>query len=535
MKFIFYSIIALVHSALLAQQITPLWQLREATNGSIDAYTPLVLVDSFHNIITCGSTYTPGPATGFVTFKYNQDGDKLWERRHQTSATDFITAAATDREGAVYVGGVTINNPLGGTGNQVIFKYSAEGDTLWEYYLKVDQGISSSITNLLLDENDNLLIFGAYFDIIEQKGGLFVQKKSPEGTMLWTATHVETNYSYGASNARYVGDHWVFWGRNSSSAAGGTRLLCWQIGLDGQTLDAAASGLNPEIIYPLHLDAEGNLFLTRGAEYKVVKYNITATKEWEYTKPSMVLPQGQLYALTTDEHLNIYSIGHVRIDSAHVDALNTKLNNSGEVLWEHHLSFTNFPFNLSADRLVWLKQNLLLTAGNISVNPDSNFSKCFFAVYNSDGFLQGGLPEILGRKNRITSITPDGNFFYTTGQLGPENYLIDTTKLFLHKYALQDLVSTTNPIKGMIGQMSVWPNPASGQCSILLDNNTDARSGILQICNAQGIVVYRAVIPLPYGSQAIEIESFARFPAGIYQTSILTEARMYSAKMLKGR
>jgi hypothetical protein len=149
MKYLFWIFFLIDCVSLFAQpqQIAPIWQRQEATNGNSNAFTPLILIDSFHNIITCGSTYSPGPATGFITFKYDPNGNKLWERRHQTPGTDFITAAATDWEGSVYVAGVTINSPLGGASNQVVFKYAANGDTLWQYYIQIEQGVATAVTS----------------------------------------------------------------------------------------------------------------------------------------------------------------------------------------------------------------------------------------------------------------------------------------------------------------------------------------------------------------------------------------------------
>lgn len=538
MKLFLWFIFVFTSFGVASQQTLPIWQQQEATDGSNVDCTPLVIVDSFHNIITCGTIYAAGPALGFVTFKYNQNGQKLWERRHQTSATDFITAAATDATGAVYVGGVTINDIFGGAGNQIIFKYSTDGDTLWQYYLKVEEGVTSSIRNLLLDEAQNLLIFGSYFDTLQDRGGLFVQKKAPDGTLLWTATHVEGDYGYGASNAIRVGDRWVFWGRNSSSSAGGTRLLCWQIDVNGQTIQTAASELNPEIIYPLHIDRVGNLYLTRGNEYKVIKYSTSAQKQWEYLNPAELFPQftvaARLGTITSDEDLNIYTSGIIRIDSLHVDPITTKLSQEGEVVWASHLSvFGPEAQDIFPEQSIWLPQKQLLVAGIMITNPDSNLYEPTFAIYSTSGLIKASYSDIAGRRNDTHSIASDNSCFYLTGisfaEDGP-----GVSKQYLCKYSLEDFVSTLNPRESITAQpMSVIPNPVKGRCNLQFDHTGASREGVLQISNAQGVVVFSQGQPLVLGSQSITVTSFAHLPAGVYQVSILTSDRIYSAKVVQ--
>ncbi len=513
------------------QQINPLWQRQEATDGGPDAYTPLILIDSFHNIIACGSTYTPGPATGFITFKYDPDGNKLWERRHQTPATDFITAAATDWEGSVYVAGVTINDPFGGAGNQVVFKYAANGDTLWQYYIQVEQGVTASVTSLLLDGNQNLLIFGSYFDTLQNSGGLYIQKKSPTGILLWTATHVEPDYNYGSSSVVWTGDHWVFWGRNSSSLAGGTRLLCWQVGTQGQTLSAAASTLNPKIIYPVHIDREGSLYLTLGSEYKAIKYDVNAEIAWEYKYPSAFEPQGQLLSLTSDKDLNLYAIGFYRADLSNASFITTKLSNDGLVLWEHNLS----EQNLTAGRCVWLSEGVLLTTGTVKISPDSNFYDCCFAVYNTEGYVGGHTTDLFGRRNQITSTAPDGSFFYATGHADRENILVDTSKQFVCKFSLQDFVSTTEPKVNTpsTGKITIHPNPFSSRCSIDLDYCGEPTNGILKLYNAQGSLVFKQEVSLSVGQHSFDLGSLALLPSGMYQIVLEAGGNLYAGKAVR--
>jgi hypothetical protein len=523
-----------------AQQIEPIWCQFEDTDGSSYGYTPRIIIDSFNNVIALGGVYAPGPATGFITIKYDSTGNKLWERRHQTIATDFITAAATDSEGSIYVGGVTINNPLGGAGNQVVFKYAANGDTLWQYYLKVYQGVSTSISNLLLDRDENLLIFGGYFDTLQNRSGLYIQKKAADGAILWTATHVEDDFGYGSSNSIWTGDRWVFWGRNGSSANGGTRLLCWQVGADGQTLATAASSLNPEIIFPLHIDREGSLYLTRGNEYKVVKYAVSAEKEWTFLKPATTFPQftvaARMEALTTDTSLNVYMSGFIRIDSIKIEPTTIKLNDSGTLLWEDEL-FTHFGAKIIYPwQTTIISEDRILVSGNLVTNVDSNFYEPFFVLYKPTGYIQGAFSNLNGRLNDLGHVIVDKTNLFAIGISSAEEIQEDDSQ-FLCKYDLHDLLSTKTiePNFGIVNRLTLHPNPFSDHCTIILDLKGKSGSGELTLSDTKGTIVFQQEIFISEGVQSIELPACKNLPNGMYNLLILTEDGGYHAKAVKIR
>ncbi len=67
--------------------------------------------------------------------KYNAQGDQLWLEQFGSSDTERINAVTTDRNGFIYVGGVTAGK-LGAAPNQrwddaFVAKYSPQGDQLW--------------------------------------------------------------------------------------------------------------------------------------------------------------------------------------------------------------------------------------------------------------------------------------------------------------------------------------------------------------------------------------------------------------------
>lgn len=523
-----------------AQNITPVWSSTEETDGGTgpNTNTPLVLIDSFHNPIVCGETYAPGPVLGFVTTKYDPQGNKLWQRRHDTFATDYITSAATDREGSVYVAGNTIQDPFGGAGNQIVIKYSADGDTLWQWYFHCEQGPGLGINAVHLDSAQNLLVFGTYFDTAATRVGLLAVKIAPNGSTIWSAAHHEQNMGFVGRKVRWLSDRWVFWGGASGSSIGGTRMLAWQFNDDGQTLSAVPSALYTDgYLGLMHIDHSGNLYLKKSKEYGVVKYSLAALPEWEYVIPTDTFPPGvvefRLEFAESDEQGNVYFPGFVRLDSVTIRPFMTKLSPEGELLWEHDIvingSTNNYPLTLA-----WISNGWLMMGGVKSTSIDSNFYEIVFTAYDSNGFVQGGLSDLEGRRNWITSIAPDGEHMYAAGVSAPDNFL-DIDKQLLCKYALSDLVSTSSPSGSSLGakKMSLWPNPFKQGCRAMLDHEGKHENALLQIHDSQGQIIVRRHITVLRGLQFIDLEFSSSLSVGMYNVLISTSETAYRARAVK--
>lgn len=522
-----------------AQQINPLWVSTEETDGDLGlGRLPLVMIDSSHNVIVCGSTYAPGPVLGFVTTKYDPDGNKLWQRFYDTFATDLITSAATDNAGAVYVGGSS-TNPFSGQTQFIVIKYASDGDVLSQYSYMDIPGASTYLNKVLLDSLQNLLIFGSYVDPGSNESGLLTVKLDPGGNEIWSAGWDAGDYGYGAVDARLVDDHIVFWAQNGS--AEGLRFFAWQIDMNGQTIDTAHTEPYSDYFETgYYIDRLGNLYIgDHAGEYKVSKFAPTGINEWNYSKLlNTVNPDGvsaRLRCVTTDVEDAVYISGMFYYDDTlGLIGITSKLNSSGELLWEHKIAFHGFGTK-APYKCEWISKDLLLVSGTISTDIDSNFYEYFLATYDPNGFVKGGISDIPGRRNWPASIAPDGAYFYIAGEGDPEIEVFEPSWQFLCKYSLEEVVSTQLPSKvSMVPeQLILSPNPVRDKCRVSFDNSGGSTKGVLEIIDNLGKIISSKEVFLTAGMNTMELEIQEPLPQGVYGVALRTAEKFYVASVVR--
>lgn len=446
---------------LSAQTVAPLWVRQDIADGSSLYGAPFVMVDSFHNTIVCGSDYLPGPLLSFLTTKYDPNGTLLWQRKFDLLGNDDIISTATDAASSIYVGGNTSLNSINGTLPRfIVIKYAANGDSLWNYRFDGPTVGVNYITKVLLDSEQNLMVFGQYGDTVALRGGLFVAKVSPDGQELWRATYLDPIYGFGGLDVRWIGDRWVFWGSNYTTSAG-HRFLAWQVDNSGVVLSTAITALDPDDFNTQYIDKQGSLFVGADRKYRVVKYTISGLKEWAYEKPllpSSATTPARIYCITSSDASEVYVSGHVKVDSIGLEPITSKLGTSGNLIWEHSVSFNGLKSGVPLKNY-WLNPDVLIIAGILITSPNDIYVEFFLATYDDTGFLKGGMTDLEGDINYPTALASDEAVLYVAGFAYPTIFT-NPSKQILCKYALSDLVST-HTAPPPIGQLSIWPNPSA--------------------------------------------------------------------------
>jgi hypothetical protein len=381
------------YSIAVAQNIDPLWVRHEIADGSTLYGSPFVMVDPSHNTFVCSNDYHPGPLNSFLTTKYDADGNLLWKRKYDSFGQDEVISTIVDGAGSIYVGGNTTQDLIGGTLPRfIVIKYASNGDSLWNYRFD-GLGIGSNyITKLLLDSVQNLMVFGQYGDSVANRGGLFVAKVSSEGQELWRATYLDSIYGIGGTDVRWVGNRWIFWGRNNDG--NGYRYFSWQVDNHGQSMGTAFTEFDPELFNVQYIDKLGNLFVGGDRKYKVTKYSPLGQKNWTYEKPLMPSASfvpARLSCIESNAASEVFISGFIRVDSIGLQPLTTKLDASGNMVWDHSVLFNG------------INEGQLLIAGISLTKLNGNYNSDFFlTVYDDQGFVQGGISDLEGMGNAPT-------------------------------------------------------------------------------------------------------------------------------------
>lgn len=162
-----------------------LWKSHDG-KGSNDGAANLA-IDSKDNVIVTGSSEIV--VFGYYTIKYDKNGKMLWRKYWRPAETELGRAVATDSEDNVIVLGVATNAKDVSAWDDFTFyafKYDENGNQLWEY----KYGTSYTHTEpyaVLVDVHDNIFLIG--FASRNHDNDFFVIKIDKDGKFLWDKTY----------------------------------------------------------------------------------------------------------------------------------------------------------------------------------------------------------------------------------------------------------------------------------------------------------------------------------------------------------
>jgi len=523
--------LSIAHFNANAQDIQPVWhRIDDAhTDGLYGA--PFVHVDSEGNVIVCGNDYHPGPLLSFLTTKYSTNGQMLWQQKFDLPGNDDPISSLCNVKNDVYVAGNTgLNSIMGPVPGMVLLKYTPEGSLAWSYRYEGTHIGQNYVTKILFDADQNVVVFGNYTNLELLKTGLFAVKISPEGQVLWSASHVEEDFGFVGVGARWIGDRWVFWGKNAGAA--GTRYLAWQIADDGQTLASAQTDLNtahaPEAV---HIASDGSLYASTWIKYQVLKFGLDGQKHWEYDKPNNLPlpPQGvkaRVNAIGTDNDGNVFVYGSFRqLDGLQLHS--TKISAVGSLEWEHSTLLNGnrvLPNSVS-----WLNDTVMLVASSVYTTvPDSNFYEFAFLMYGQDGYIGAWSSDIEGRRNAPKNMSRTDDFLYVAG-IADKSNPTDPRRQILCKYDLSDIYKLLSTRETSVRSLSLWPNPATDWARVRMPENSGG--GRVELHDATGRMVRVLELPAGQSETGLDLEGL---PRGFYLLSLLAaDGGVYMGKLLK--
>ncbi len=136
------------------------WEKRYNGTGNGEDEAVAVLTDHKGNVYVTGWSVGSGTGRDFATVKYDDDGDKKWVKRFSGPGNDMdeATAIAVDRRGNVYVTGYSTGS---GTGRDfTTIKYDDDGDTKWIRRFNGSGNSSDQAVAIAVDAGGNVYVSG---------------------------------------------------------------------------------------------------------------------------------------------------------------------------------------------------------------------------------------------------------------------------------------------------------------------------------------------------------------------------------------
>ena len=280
-----------------------------------------VAIDSNDNIIVTGRT-----GNDWLTIKYDNMGNELWNRTYNDGSDDYAYGVAVDSNDNVIVTGKSQNN-------YYTIKYNSGGTELWN--ATYDGGNNDEAYGVAVDSNDNVIVTG--FSNLGDRDYHTIKYNSG-GTELWNATYDggDNDNAYGVAidsldniiitgYSRLGGNHDYHTIKYNS---GGTEL--WNATYDSGRADDA---------YAVAIDSLDNIIITGysnppggDTNYYTIKYNSGGTELWNATYDGGT-DVDEARGVATDSNDNIIVTGTSKPPGGDRDYYTIAYNSGGTELW----------------------------------------------------------------------------------------------------------------------------------------------------------------------------------------------------------
>lgn len=536
-------LISFVYISVIAQ--TPDWEWANRIGGTNHDNARGTTTDPAGNVFMVGECSSQSFIIGTDTFnqpamyivKYDSGGNLLWNKTAVGSGWPIGVVA--DSAGNIYVAGNfgsdsitfgTLSIYSKGLNDIFIVKYDSSGNEIWA---KSAGGLhNDDATSCAIDKQGNIYITGgAYSDFTFAADSLsnvvgrdvFLLKYNAMGDEIW---------------ARGAGSNATDYGNKVSTDTLGNVFLCGyytsSIIFENDTLYDSTTGT-----------FNGNIFL--------VKYTSGGTVLWTKALQTDASHAG---AVTTDNQGNVYLTGWFHPDSISIASISltngsgycvfiVKYSSSGHVQWAKKIPAVGCTnSNLVTDELGNLYTTGYFydtfTIGTYTLtnsDPNAANSDYYIIKFDSSGNViwaksLGGLGQEL-----ISSISLDnaGNLV-VAGYFGYVNFpsmTLGTTTL-LNAGGSDAFIARLGPVtegiteKNNIDQLAVYPNPASQQLTVDLQNSTIENCIII---NALGQTVYNGANQIN-ANHKIQL-NISNLKAGVYFVKVRCEHGSYTVKFVK--
>ena len=282
-----------------------------------------IAVDGSGNVYVTGYEEVAGELDNIWVRKYDSEGNEVWTRTHNGPAglDDGSYDIADDGSGNVYVTGY--ETVTGESNNIWVRKYDTDGDVIWT---KTHNGTASDYdvgNGIAVDGSGNVYVTGAE-TVAGEQYNIWVRKYDSDGDEVWTKTYNGrddgNDYGYGiavdGSGSVYVtgsetvtGEEENIWVRKYDSD--GNEI--WT-----KTYNGTANG--EDAGRGITIDGSGNVYVTGYEEDTeeslniwVRKYDSGGNEVWTRTYNGAANDDDEGYGIAIDGSGNVYVTGCERV------------------------------------------------------------------------------------------------------------------------------------------------------------------------------------------------------------------------------
>ncbi len=370
--YIFFIQISFCHS-----QYRQEWVKSEGQNES--AFGSCVRVDNNNDIYVSGSDSYSQWDVSIYLLKYDNNGNKLWERRYGDSLT-MVEAMEIDENGNIIITG-TFNHHC------LTLKYDGSGNLIWVRNLLFDiQGFAKM---LKIDKNNNVYVCGnVRLDTLDHYN-YFLIKYDSVGNQIWYREYNGDGYVNMVTSMTIDRDNNIYMTGNCIYYYTGWRIGTVKYSQDGILMwERRYYYGSGSISGAIAVDTSNNIIITCSSSVvnssiiSTVKYDVSGNLIWERTyRSNSPICFDYPVKLATDIKNNIYLTAFVGTDYNYIicDYLTMKYYPNGDTAWVKKYinpvsATTNRPHSLAVDKY----SNVFIT-GTICMNTgDADFYSIFY-------------------------------------------------------------------------------------------------------------------------------------------------------------
>lgn len=151
-----------------------------------DDFPDSAKLDADENFYVTGHSRGAGGRTNYVTLKFNQDGNQLWDQRYAGGFGEIPGELEIDGQGNVYVSGYSAQSAISGSNDIVTVKYNAAGQQQWVNKYNSPVGNDDRGFELEITPQGDVVVLGEIRDQFSRAMPVVHKINGSSGAAIWS-------------------------------------------------------------------------------------------------------------------------------------------------------------------------------------------------------------------------------------------------------------------------------------------------------------------------------------------------------------